>query len=710
MENQILKFLNEQKGKRFDAKRLSEALDKTASEDFKALVKALNNLEDKAEIIPNKKNEYTLINYTSFVKGVLDVKDKGFAFLLIDDSDEEDIYIHKSKLKDAMNGDHVLVNVTKSPKGFRKEGKVERILKRNYTHLIGTVIKRGNQYVLISDDKAIKDDILIHESHLNGAGVHDKVQAKIINYDFDDQMVCKVIHVIGPMNQSGVDILSKILAHDIDPEFPSDVIEEAKQYKTLDVREMHNRKDLRDRTIFTIDGDDAKDFDDAIEIKRLENGNYHLGVHIADVSYYVKENSLLDKEAFNRATSIYLVDRVIPMLPENLSNNLCSLMPEVDRFAVSCEMEIDQHGKVKHHEIFPSVINSKARLTYKKVNKMLEGDESLLKEYAHIKPSIPLMQNLAKTLRDLRTQKGSLHFETDEPTILLDENGKARDVVLEERGESEKIIEECMLIANQTVAEHVFWLELPFIYRIHEAPKEEKLQKLLTMANALGFRVKGKKTIAHSELQKLLQKVENTASEKGINTMMLRSMQKAVYDAENLGHFGLAFKHYTHFTSPIRRYPDLMVHRLLRKYFFEKDQSDDTIKHYDSIMSEVASHTSKMERKAVMLERDVLDMKKAEYMAAYIGETFEGHVSSVTSFGIYVALDNTVEGLVHMSALDDDYYFFNEDLLMLVGKHKRKIYRMGDTVKITVDSVNIFDGQVDFVIAKGENNENHRKK
>lgn len=710
METQILNFLKAKNGKRYSVKDIAKALNMESSEDFKAVVKTINTLESEARIIPNNKNQYTLIQYTSFVTGVLDVKDKGFAFLLIDDSDDEDIYIHQSKLKDAMNGDRVLVNVTRSPKGFRKEGKVESILERNYTHLIGTVLKKGPNYYLISDDKAIKSDILINETHLNGATPHDKVQAKIINYAFDDQMVCKVIHVIGPMNQAGVDILSKILAHNINPEFPEAVIEEARQYQTLDQQEIANRKDLRDRTIFTIDGADAKDFDDAIEVKPLNNGNIHLGVHIADVSYYVKENAPLDKEAYDRGTSVYLVDRVIPMLPENLSNNLCSLMPNVDRFAVSCEMEIDPQGKVKHHEIFPSVINSKARLTYKKVNDMLTGDEALLKEYAHIKDTIPLMYDLAQTLRTLRTQKGSLHFETDEPSIILDEAGKAKDVVLEERGESEKIIEEFMLIANQTVAEHVYWLELPFIYRIHEAPKEEKLQKLLTMANALGFRVKGKKTIAHSELQKLLQKVENTASEKGINTMMLRSMQKAVYDEENLGHFGLAFKHYTHFTSPIRRYPDLMVHRLLREYFFNKNQSQDVIDHYESVMPDVASHTSKMERKAVMLERDVLDMKKAEYMGQFIGETFEGHISSVTSFGIYVSLDNTVEGLVHITALDDDYYYFNEDLLMLVGKHKRKIFRMGDTVKIQVDSVNIFDGQIDFVLAKGDTNENHRKK
>ncbi len=701
MKDAIIKFLDEQNGKRYSIRDLAEALNIDDADEYKELAKIINTLDEEARIIPNQRNKYTLLKYTSYYTGILDVKDKGFAFLLIDDSDEDDIYIHKTKLKDAMNGDKVLVNVTKSPKGFRKEGTVERILERNYTHIIGTVVRRGKNHYLISDDKAIKADILIKDDHLNGAKPHDKVKAKIINYAFKDQMVCKVTQVIGNMNESGVDILSKILSHNIDPIFPEEVLKSAARFKTLE-DDFDNREDLRDRLIFTIDGEDAKDFDDAIEVKPLDNGNMHLGVHIADVSHYVSEGSILDKEAYNRGTSVYLVDRVIPMLPENLSNNLCSLMPDVDRFAISCEMEIDKQGIVKHHRIFPSVINSKARMTYTKVNKILDGDSALEKDNDFLLETITQMFSLAKTLRDRRTQKGSLHFETDEPIIDLDESGRAKNVRLEERGESEKIIEEFMLIANQTVAEHIYWMELPFIYRVHEEPKEEKLQKLLTMANALGFRVKGKKTIAHSELQKLLQKVENTASEKGINTMMLRSMQKAVYDKHNLGHFGLAFKHYTHFTSPIRRYPDLIVHRLLREYLFNKNADADTVRHYDDIMDDIASQSSKKERNAIMLERDVLDMKKAEYMSQHIDEVFEGHISSVTSFGIYVALPNTIEGLIHITNLDDDYYFFNEDLLMLIGKHKRKIYRMGDTLKIKVESVNVFEGEIDFKIVEDD--------
>ncbi len=699
MRETIIKFLNEQNGKRFSIADLAEALGYKGSDTYKDLAKTVNAMEDEALIVPNRKNQYTLIKFTKHYTGVLDLKAKGFAFLKTDDERDDDIYIAPPNVKDAMNKDRVLVFVKKSPKGFKKEGIVERVLKRNYTHLIGTVIKRGPNYFLISDDKGVRSDVRINPEHLNGAKPHDKVRAEIINYKFRSQMLCKVTDVIGHMNKPGVDILSKILSHDIDPAFPTEVLEAAKQFRDLG-NDYGNRRDLRDHNIFTIDGADAKDYDDAVEITRLDNGNYRLGVHIADVSHYVQENSVLDKEAYERGTSIYLVDRVIPMLPEHLSNNLCSLMPGVDRFAMSCVMEIDAEGRVKNHEIFESVIKSQARMTYTQVNAMLEGDDSLNKEYSHIAESVKHMSTLAEILRHHRTQRGSLHFETNEPVITLDEQGRAKDVKLLDRGQSERIVEEFMLIANQTVAEHVFWMELPFIYRVHEAPKEEKLNQLLTMANALGFRIKGNKQIEHKELQKLLKKVEDTASEIGINTMMLRSMQKAIYSEHNLGHFGLAFTHYTHFTSPIRRYPDLMVHRLMRTYIINGNIKGDTIGHYREVMPSVASQTSALERVAITLERDILDMKKAEYMASRINEVHEGHISSVTNFGIYITLDNAIEGLVHISELGDDYYVFNEDLLMLIGERTRKIYRMGDTVKVKVEGVNIAEGQVDFTIAK----------
>ncbi|MFW5913530.1 MAG: ribonuclease R [Bacillota bacterium] len=701
MRQRILDFLKQNKNKRYTINDLNKALGLKTSEEYKELAKAVNALERDAIVVPDSKNRYSLLEHSNHVTGILDVKDKGFAFLDIDESDEEDIYLPPGNLKDAMDGDRVLVKVDKSPRGFKKEGTVIRILKRQTTHLIGTVVKRGNRHYLISDKKSIKADILITKNGLKGAKPHDKAEAKIVSYAEKNRMVCEITRVIGNMNEPGVDVESKIMKHGVMVDFSEDALKQAKRYKSIDPGAYKGRKDYRDHTIVTIDGADAKDFDDAVEVRRTHEGNYYLGVHIADVSHYVSEDSPLDQDAFERGTSIYLVDRVIPMLPENLSNNLCSLMPGVDRLAMSCEMVINPNGKVLDYDIFESVIRSKARMTYTKVNKILEGDKALRDEYETLTPMFETMNKFAKMLHRKRTEKGSINFETDEPIITLDDNKKAVDVKLAVRGDAEKLIEEFMLKANQVVATHVHKKKLPFIYRVHDTPDEEKVQKLLTMANALGFRVKAEKSITHRDLQKLLQKVEDTAHERGMNMMMLRTMQKAVYSEENIGHFGLAFEHYTHFTSPIRRYPDLIVHRLLKRYFIDKDKRHDTIRHYESIMPDVAERSSSRERTAVTLERDVLDMKKAEYMADKIDETFEGHISGVTAFGIYVGLPNTIEGLVHISALDDDYYVFDENLLTLIGRRKKKTYRMGEPIKVKLTSVNVFDGEINFIPVGG---------
>ncbi len=695
MQDKIIAFLKQEKGKRFTIQTLSEALDYTKAEDYKNLAIALNTLEEQAIIIANEHYAYTLLEFTRYVKGTLDVKAKGFAFLRMSDEDTEDIYIAKHLLKDAMHQDTVLAKVESSPKGLKKEAEVVRVLARNFTHIIGTLVKRNDRYQIISDHKSITLDIVVAEDDLNGAKVYDKVQAKIISYRYQNQMTCRVSQIIGAMNAPGVDILSKVFQYNIDPIFPEIVINEAKQFKALDTDEIKNREDYRDRFIITIDGEDAKDFDDAVEVYQKDNGHFYLAVHIADVAHYVREKSALDKEAYRRGTSIYLVDRVIPMLPENLSNHLCSLMPNVDRFVMSIEMDIDASGRVKDYRIFPSVICSKARTTYTQVNALLNDsnahNDDLLK-------MLQMMATLSNILHIRRTKKGSINFETEEANITLDDQGKAIDITLRTRGTAERMIEEMMLIANQTVAAHLSYMQLPSIYRVHDAPKEEKLNRLLSMANAFGFGVNARKEISHKELQKLLQKVKNTASEKGMNLMMLRSMQKAVYTTHNIGHFGLAFEHYTHFTSPIRRYPDLMVHRLIKRYYNDSENHLKTIAHFESILPTIADHASLKERAAVQLERDVLDMKKAEYMGQFIGDTFEGHISGVTSFGIYVSLANTIEGLVHISELNDDYYEFDEDFMRLIGRRKKKQYRMGDPVKIKVSSVNILEGQIDFVL------------
>ncbi|MFW5865167.1 MAG: ribonuclease R [Candidatus Izemoplasmataceae bacterium] len=701
MKETILDYLKNHPDQRVSIKDLSLALNLTSSENYKALAKTMNELEEEALIIANSKNKYTLIENTPYEKGILDVKQKGFGFLKIDDGfDQDDIYIPKHKLHGAMNKDYVLVYVEKSKKGLKSEGEVVKVLSRHTTSIIGTVLKRGNRYFLMSDDKSIKDEIIIPNKYLNNAKAHDKVQARIVNYAYKNKIEVEVITVIGNMNQQGVDVLSKILKYNIDPAFPIEVINEASQYDHIPLEDLQDREDYTDHLIITIDGETAKDFDDAVEVYKIDEDTYYLGVHIADVSHYVKESTLLDQEALQRGTSIYLVDRVIPMLPENLSNNLCSLMPNVKRLALSCEMHIDKKGSIKHHRIFNSVIESKARMTYTKVNKILEGDVVLSKDYDFLVPMLKEMHTLSKILLKKRTLEGSIQFETKEPFITLDEKGKAIDVGVIKRKDSEKLIEEFMLIANQVVAAHVNWLDLPFIYRIHEEPKEEKLEKLLAMANALGFDVKAKNEISHKELQKLLQKVENTASEQGINLVMLRSMQKAIYSNQNLGHFGLAFEHYTHFTSPIRRYPDLIVHRLLKAYLNPSDAIYKQLDFLSNQLKMIAQKSSDNERTAVELEREVLDMKKAEYMANFINETFEGTISSVTNFGLYVSLENTVEGLVHISELDDDYYMFDEDVLMLKGKDTKKTYKIGDTVKVKLTGVNIFDGEIDFILSK----------
>ena len=475
-------------------------------------------------------------------------------------------------------------------------------------------------------------------------------------------------------------------------------------------QEAKTRTDLRNETIVTIDGDDAKDLDDAISLRRLKNGNYYLGVHIADVSYYVEEGSELDKEALARGTSIYLVDRVIPMLPHKLSNGICSLNPHVDRFAISCFMEITPQGEVIDHDIVESVINSTERMTYNNVNKILAGDKKLQEEYSHVCDLFFLMKELAEILQKTREDRGAIDFDTNEAKVLVDEKGKPTDVVLRQRGESDRIIESFMLVANETVAKHFKWLDLPFIYRVHENPKVDKLRKFSTISRTLGYTIKGSlEDIRSKELSKIVEASKGTDEHVIISTLLLRCMAKARYDEQCLGHFGLADEYYTHFTSPIRRYPDLMVHRLIRTYLFKKKLDQETLFHFASIMQNVADQASSLERKAIDIEREVDDMKMAEYMEDHIGETFEGIVSSITNFGMFVELPNTIEGLIRMEDLVDDFYYFDDVNLQLIGKRTGRRFKMSDKVKIKVSAASKREKTIDFQIVGMKSNKKKKK-
>jgi len=697
MKEQIIEYLKN-KNKKSNVDELKEVLHVSTSSEFKEMIKALNQLLEEAVVIENSKHEISLIENTNFMVGTLDLKDRGFGFVVPDDHSLNDVFIPKTFVKDAMNRDRVLVFLTKNKTGFRQEGEIRRILERKCTHIIGVLNYKNGMGEIYPDDKTIKQSVIVRRENQNDAKKFDVVRAKIINYSFKGKIECEVTEILGNKNDAGVDVLSKILKHNVDPLFPPEVLEAANKFGDVTKEDKVGRRDLTDKKIITIDGDDSKDFDDAVIVTKLDNGNYHLGVHIADVSHYVTQGSLLDQEAYERGTSIYMPGRVVPMLPVNLSNGVCSLVPREERLTISCDMEIDQRGKVVKQEIYPSVIKSYQRMTYNKINKIFMGDVELAEEYVDLIEMFYDMRNLAKVLNKKRAEHGSINFESDEAYFKFNDDGKVEDIFLRDRGISENIIEEFMLKANQVIAEHIFWMDLPFIYRTHDKPKEEKLQRLLRMSSALGYKVKAKSEISNFELQKLLDTVKGEEAEQGINLLVLRSMQKAIYSEQCLGHYGLSFKYYTHFTSPIRRYPDLIVHRLLREYLFKGKQSMEVIDYYSKNMNDIASKASETERRAVMLEREVSDMKKAEYITKYINKEFDGVINSITTFGIYISLPNTVEGLVHISTLRDDYYHYDEDLMTLIGERKKKVYRIGEKVRIRVVKTNISEGEVDFVI------------
>lgn len=707
--DELLAFMREDAYKPLSVNELEEVFEIRTSDAFKELVKLLNELEAEGEIVRTRSNRYGLPERMNLVKGTIQGNAKGFAFLLPEDPEEQDVYIAEKDLKGAMNRDKVLVRINHGASGPRLEGEVIRIISRETQKVVGTFQDYGTYGFVETDEKRLSYDIFIPKEAYNGAAEGHKVVVQITKYPEGRRNAeGEVIEILGHKNDPGVDILSIIRKFDLPGAFSDEVMAQAEAVpETISEAEIAQRRDLREETIVTIDGEDAKDLDDAISLTQTAEGNYLLGVHIADVSYYVPENSAIDREAFHRGTSVYLVDRVIPMIPHRLSNGICSLNPQVDRLTLSCQMEITPHGEIIEHEIFPSVIRTTERMTYTNVRKIVEReDEEVLAQYEPLVPFFDLMKELALILRKRRLDRGAIDFDFEESKVLVNEEGKPTDVVLRERSIAEKIIEEFMLAANETVAEHFHWMDVPFIYRIHEDPNPEKLQAFLEFITNFGYLVRGKANSVHPRaLQHLLEQIKETPEERIISTVMLRSMKQAKYSPESLGHFGLAAEFYTHFTSPIRRYPDLIVHRLIRKYLIEGDVSEELQSRWSEKLPEIAQHTSNRERLAVDAERETDDLKKAEYMLDKVDEEFEGVISGVTSFGLFVELDNTIEGLVHVSYLTDDYYHYHEKQYAMIGERTGKVYRLGDTVKIKVMKVDVDERSIDFEIveaAKGK--------
>lgn len=674
------------------------------STGFKKFEELLIELEQDGRIVLTRNARYGVPERMDLLRGRLQAHAKGFAFLIPDDRDHPDVYIHANDLKGAMNGDIVLIRITsKSPSGGRMEGEVERIVKRGVLQTVGVFQNLETYGFVLPDDKRINRDIFIPKQSFMGAVDGQKVVVRIVNYpEGRSAAEGEIIEILGHKDDPGVDILSIIRKHQLPEAFPAEVMNEADNAPDSITEEEiaeQGRRDLRGLNIVTIDGEDAKDLDDAVNVQRLENGHYKLGVHIADVGYYVRESSELDKEAYDRGCSVYLVDRVIPMLPHRLSNGICSLNPQVDRLTMSCEMEFNEHMKVVKHDVFTSVIRTKERMTYSNVRKILEDeDPELLERYSPLIDDFRLMKELAMKLRDARMRRGAVDFDFEESKIIVDENGKAVDIVKRERSVAEQIIEEFMLAANETVAEHFHWLKVPFLYRIHEDPDPEKLQNFMAFAANFGYHVKGRGNSVHPRaLQDLLEQIQGTKEQTVISTMMLRSMKQAKYDAESTGHFGLAAEYYSHFTSPIRRYPDLVIHRVMREVI--ENGGALSQKRHDYLagrMPDIAQQSSERERVAVEAERDTEQLKKAEYMLDKVGEEFEAMVSSVTSFGMFIELDNTVEGLIRLSAMSDDYYHFDEAHMALIGERTSRVFRIGDEVKIRVAKVNMDDHTIDF--------------
>ena len=684
---------------------INDLLGLKTSDELRELQDTLNQLIDEYIVFYTKKGKYILLDNCPGLKiGRLSVNKKGFGFIVLDK--EDDLYVEEKNMNGAIHDDIVLAEVF--PSGVRKEAKVIKILKRELQNLVGEIQfdEKGVAFLKLDDDKRDIDIQLTDDSIKDCVEGH-KVLVKVVKEINKHKYLAQVVKIIGHKNDPGTDILSIAYKHGIYEDFGEEVEKELKDIPNeVSDKDLVGRKDLTNLVIFTIDGDDTKDIDDAISIKKLDDGNYELGVHIADVSHYVRENTALGDAAYERGTSSYLADTVIPMLPHKLSNGICSLNEGVIRLTMSCVMEIDHKGKVVDYDIFPSYIKSSKKMTYKKVNDILLRD-IVAPDYAPFVEDLKLMNELHKILRKEKNGRGYINFDLDEAKIVQDENGKAIDVVKRVREEGEMLIEDFMIAANETVATHIYNMDLPFIYRVHDVPKPEKVDDFMNLVNILGYKLKGNiHELTPKSLQNILDQLAGKKEFEILSSLLLRSMRKAEYSKDNIGHFGLASRAYTHFTSPIRRFPDLVVHRLLKKYLVEQDMSMTTIQTLDNSLVEIAQHSSEREVAAVDAERDVLDMKMAEYMEDHIGEEYDGIINTITNFGFFVELPNLVEGLVHVQTLKGDYFTYVPDLLAMIGKSTKKTYRLGDKVRVKCVAASKETSMVDFELVKVDENGN----
>ena len=628
-------------------------------------------------------------NLENCIKGIFRGNEKGFGFVKIDGQDEE-IYISRGNTKDAVNGDEVLIKIIDDTvEGNRKEGKIVKTINHKRNEIVGTFTKRKNFGFVVPDDREFNTDIFISKKSFNKAKNNQKVVVKITKFPQGNKSAeGEITEIIGGINEAGVDMLSLIKEYNLPYEFPDDVILEAKKVENkITKKDLQNRLDLRSKNIFTIDGEDAKDLDDAIYVTKLENENYELGVSIADVSHYVAENSKLDQEAIIRGTSIYMLDRVIPMLPKELSNGICSLNVNEDRLCLSVISEITPDGEIVSSDIRKAVINVKERMSYADVQKILDGkNKKVLKRYEKYIEDFKLMEELAKILKQKREGAGSLDLDIPESKVILDKNGFAIDIEKYKIYFANEIIEQFMLTANEIVAEKFYWLEAPFIYRVHEEPDTEKVNALNKFLFNFGYKIKSNKEKVYPKaFAEVLEKVKGREEEMVVSNLILRTLKVARYESENKGHFGIASKYYCHFTSPIRRYPDLFIHRIISKYI---DNSyilnEKNLEKYKEQATKYSQTSSEREKIAQKVKREAIAIKKAEYMQNKIGKEYEGIVSGITAFGMFVELENTVEGLIKFEDLGNEYFIYNDENKTLIGENSKKIYKIGDKIKIKV--------------------------